>query len=289
MKKRSTPAAPSAASVPTAPSAAPPPPPPAVTEDEPDVAATCAAYDPADYRWVPVRRVARHDGWTDEKQRRFIETLADTGQVALAAAAVGLSRESAYRLRRQPHAAAFARAWDAARHHAGAFLEDVAFDRAIAGEERPVFNEYGEVIATKRVINDRILIFLLRHLKPERYAADALATPVPPPEPVAQSLRALEPQLPAPPEALLGPETLAYELHLADVADGTLPHFLAEQRPPRSPEQLKADAEAAQHRRGEAAADKADRGEKLGKQEFADMCRYLDPAGRSEPPRRRYT
>ena len=30
-------------------------------------------YDPADYRWVPVRRAPRYDGWTEEKQRRFIE------------------------------------------------------------------------------------------------------------------------------------------------------------------------------------------------------------------------
>src|SRR5687768_4919529 len=46
-------------------------------------------YDPADYRWVPVRRRARLDGWTEEKQRRFIETLADTGLVNVAARAVG--------------------------------------------------------------------------------------------------------------------------------------------------------------------------------------------------------
>jgi hypothetical protein len=39
------------------------------------------SYDPADYRWVPVRRRPRLDGWTEEKQRRFIEALADTGLV----------------------------------------------------------------------------------------------------------------------------------------------------------------------------------------------------------------
>src|SRR5690349_21378762 len=54
-------------------------------------------YDPADYRWVPVRRVPRTHGWTEEKQRRFIETLADTGLVNMAARAVGMSRETAYR------------------------------------------------------------------------------------------------------------------------------------------------------------------------------------------------
>ena len=42
------------------------------------------AYDAADYRWVPVRRRPRYDGWTEEKQRRFI-VLADTGRVSAAA------------------------------------------------------------------------------------------------------------------------------------------------------------------------------------------------------------
>jgi hypothetical protein len=247
-------------------------------------------YDPAEYRWVPVRRVPRSDGWTEEKQRRFIEVLADTGQVRLAAQAVGLSREAAYKLRRSPHGAAFARAWDAARHHAGSLLEDVAFERAIEGEERPVYNEYGEVIATKRVINDRILMFLLRHLKPERYAADVLARPAPAPEPVEATLRALEPGLPAPPEQLLGPERLAEELEIADIMDGELPHFFSEQRRPKSPEQLEADALAARRRRGEAALAKLDRKEgELSRQEFADMAFSLDPTIHAERTRKRYT
>ncbi len=258
----------------------------AVTPDEPP------AYDPADYRWVPVRRRPRRDGWTEEKQRRFIETLADTGVVGLAAKEVGMTRESAYKLRRSPHAAAFARAWDAARHHAGGTLEDIAFERAIEGQEQNVFNEYGEVIATKHVHNDRLLMFLLRHLKPERYGRDALREPPPPPAPGATldaSLRAMEPLPPAPIEGLLDAETLAGELHLADVADGVLPHFLSEQAPPKSEERLRAEAQAAQQeKRGEAAWEKQQAGGKLGHREFADMCRAIDPLGRADPPRRRY-
>lgn len=42
---------------------------------------------------VPVR--ARTDGWTPQRQRAFIEVLADTGSVSAAAEAVGLSREAA--------------------------------------------------------------------------------------------------------------------------------------------------------------------------------------------------
>ncbi len=256
---------------------------------EPAPYAPPETYDPAAYRWVPVRRVARRDGWTEEKQRRFIEVLADTGQVGLAVKEVGLSRESAYRLRRQPHATAFARAWDAACHHAGAFLEDVAFERAIEGQEKPVFNEHGEVIATKRIPNDRMLMFLLRHLKPERYAPAALAQPQSAPEPVDATLRAMEPALPAPAEQLLDPETLAHELTIAEVGDGALPGFLAEKNPPKSPEQLKREEWGRQEERGKAARDKMDRKEPLSDEEFADMCSFLDPAARGDAGRKRYT
>lgn len=54
----------------------------------------------------------RVDGWTPARQKAFIETLADCGSVALAARAVGCSKETAYRLRRKPGAEAFAQAWD---------------------------------------------------------------------------------------------------------------------------------------------------------------------------------
>ena len=261
----------------------------APADDNEDGAPPPEVYDPANYRWVPVRRRPRYDGWTEEKMRRFIEVLADTGLVGLAARQVGMSRESAYKLRRAAHAAAFARAWDAARHHAGGLLEDVAFERAVEGVEHNVCNEYGEVISTRRVHNDRLLMFLLRHLKPERYAADALACPAPQPETVEASLREMEPRLPAPPAELLGEEALGEELQLADIADGALPRFLSEQRPARSAGALEAEAQAARERSGEAAWDKLLRKDgALSNQEFADLCRTIEPAGHAQPPRRRY-
>ncbi len=256
------------------------------------------AYDPDEYRWVPVRRRPRLDGWTEEKQRRFIEALADTGLVSHAAKAVGMSRESANRLRRSPHGAAFARAWDAARQHAGAALEDIAFERAIEGVEHNIYNEYGEVICTKRVYNDRLLTFLLRHLKPERYARDAppssnLAAPAPPADTVDASLRAMEPQLPAPPEIVLGEEGLEDALVLADVADGVLPQFLSEQRSPKSAVQVKAEEIAAQEARGDAVMERLTNkqaGEEIAisHQDMIDITRTLDPQSRNERPRHRY-
>ena len=60
--------------------------------------------------FTPVpRKCQRHDGWTPERQRAFIERLADYGSVRAAANAVGMTPESAYQLRRQPGAEPFAR------------------------------------------------------------------------------------------------------------------------------------------------------------------------------------
>jgi hypothetical protein len=261
---------------------------PAAAEDQ-DGAPPPGGYDPADYRWVPVRRRPRSDGWTEEKQRRFIEVLADTGLVGVAAKAVGMTRETAYRLRRSPHGAAFARAWDAARLHAGGLVEDIAFERAFEGIEHNVYDENGEVVCTKRVYNDRLLMWLLKHLKPERYGAAAtVRTEAPPGLDLEANLRAMEPELPAPPEELLGPETLEDELELADVADGILPHFLSEQRPAKSAAATEAEARAAQEERCAAAYRKLEEGGELSRQEFADMCRHLDPVGMSERSTKRY-
>ncbi len=72
------PAAPARAA-PDAP-APPPAPPPALAAASAaeDGAPPANGYDPADYRWVPVRRRPRTDGWTEEKQRRFIEAAGET-------------------------------------------------------------------------------------------------------------------------------------------------------------------------------------------------------------------
>jgi hypothetical protein len=56
--------------------------------------------DPDQFVWIPVLRKRRHDGWTPEKQREFVEALADSGSVVGAARAVGLSEQNAYALRR---------------------------------------------------------------------------------------------------------------------------------------------------------------------------------------------
>lgn len=124
--------------------------------------------------FTPVpRKCERHDGWTPERQRGFIEALADTGSVRHAAHAVNMTPEGAYLLRRHPEGKSFRKAWEAALSLGVQRLEDIAMDRAINGVEVPVYC-YGKVIGLRRVYNDALLMFLLRNRAPHRFAADSL-------------------------------------------------------------------------------------------------------------------
>lgn len=141
----------------------PPPPPAQANSPEHDTAPALPAFTP-----VP-RQCNRHDGWTADRQRRFISALADTGSVEAACRAVGKSSVGAYHLRRHPEAAEFRAAWDAALDHGVRRLEDLAMDRALNGVEVPVYS-YGKLVGSRTVYNDRLLMFLLRNRAPERFA-----------------------------------------------------------------------------------------------------------------------
>lgn len=133
--------------------------------------------------FAPVPRKYRHDGWTPERQRAFIGALADTGAVSLAAKAVNMSPEGAYYLRRQPGAEAFREAWEAALDRGAELVDGNALERSIHGVAVPIFHD-GRQVGERRVYDERLTMFLLRHRKPEIYgdgtgggtkAADTLA------------------------------------------------------------------------------------------------------------------
>ncbi len=120
-----------------------------------------------DFDPVPRRR-KRHDGWTPERQRAFIEALARTGSVSHAAAEINMAKEGAYQLRLHPKGESFRKAWDAALDFGVQRLEDIVLERAINGVLEPVFGRDGQ-IGERRRYNDRLLMFLLRHRLPDRY------------------------------------------------------------------------------------------------------------------------
>jgi hypothetical protein len=79
------------------------------------------AFDP-----VPLR--AQHNGWSPLRQRRFILALARGAGPDEAARALGLTRQSAYRLRKKSGGESFAAAWDRAQ----GFARSVAAARQAA-------------------------------------------------------------------------------------------------------------------------------------------------------------
>ena len=123
------------------------------------------AFDP-----VAVRE--QRNGWTPERQRDFIEELADCGVVREAAARVGMTERSAYWLRRRDDALGFNLAWEAALQLGGDRLRSIAYERAVTGTvKRHVYK--GEVVAEDRIYDNRLLIYLLGRAQPSANAMDA--------------------------------------------------------------------------------------------------------------------
>jgi hypothetical protein len=155
------------------PPAAPPGPPdpgeagPAPPEPEPSprparlvpVARADAAPPLAGFEPVPVRH--RVDGWTPERQRAYVEHLAETLCPETAAALVGMSAESARRLRRRPGAEGFNAACDAALRKGLADRGRAALiDEAVNGRVVRRFY-HGRLISEERVRSPRLLLALI--------------------------------------------------------------------------------------------------------------------------------
>jgi len=132
----------------------------------PDPGLPAPAFTP-----VP-RHYNRHNGWTPERQHGFIEALMATGSVKAAAHAVNMTPEGAYHLRRHPEAGSFRKAWEQALAAGIQRLEDLAMERALNGQDVPVYS-YGKLVGTRRVYNDRLIMFLLRNRAPTRFVRGA--------------------------------------------------------------------------------------------------------------------
>lgn len=115
--------------------------------------------DSPDFTPVPV--APRADGWTPDRQIAFIHELAATACVATAARNIGMSRESAYRLRVRPDAGAFRDAWERAIDYALHRLGEEALNRAINGVAVPIFYK-GQQVGERRHYDERLTQFLLR-------------------------------------------------------------------------------------------------------------------------------
>jgi 8-oxo-dGTP pyrophosphatase MutT (NUDIX family) len=127
-------------------------------------------FDPAETRH-------RRDGITPEKQRDYIEALADTGIARTAAARIGVTEQSVNRFRRRADAVSFDLACEAARRFGARRIRDTAWERAIEGTVRGHYY-HGELKSEERVHDNRLLIYLLgktEHLLEEPEDAPAVA------------------------------------------------------------------------------------------------------------------
>jgi hypothetical protein len=120
----------------------------------------------------------RHDGWTARKQAAFLRELAATQNVSAAARAVGMTRQSAYRLRARLKGQPFDMAWDAAFYSCFDALAEQAMARAMNGVEVPHFHK-GELIGTSRKYDERLTLGLLN------MRGAFLRAPMPPYHPAA--------------------------------------------------------------------------------------------------------
>ena len=111
------------------------------------------------YRGVPQRRTGRQSDWTVAMADRFVETLADTCNVTLAAAAVGRSISNVYRWRGKD--ASFRAAWDRALAVGYSRLELMLLERALHGVEKVVVARDG-TSSVMREYPDRVALTLLR-------------------------------------------------------------------------------------------------------------------------------
>jgi hypothetical protein len=148
---------------------------------------TSQTIDPADRApapaipFEPATLRPRHDGWTAERQIRFIEAVAATKCVDEACRIVGMSDTSAYELRNRPCGAAFARAWDLALELKLDRVEQAAIERSINGVVRPIFYK-GEQVGEYRHYDERLTMFLLRSRRPQRYGKSIEHSPAPEPD-----------------------------------------------------------------------------------------------------------
>ncbi len=116
--------------------------------------------DPLDF--TPVPRRTRRDGWTIERQRTFIQTLADTGSLRVAAQSVGMSEAGAIYLRKQPGAESFCAAWDAAVASGSARVRERLIDHALNGIPEEVYHA-GKLVGERRRFNHRSMMWIVEN------------------------------------------------------------------------------------------------------------------------------
>jgi len=115
----------------------------------------------------PHRRTIRADGWTPERIRTFLYKLAETGVVAEAARAAGMSRQSAYALRRRAGGRSFDIGWRVALSCAQRAIDDAFRSRVLHGRVDVIVRD-GKVWGERHRHDNRLTMAVLTRL--DRFA-----------------------------------------------------------------------------------------------------------------------
>lgn len=150
----------------------------AITQTDPEAEFT---FDHAAFHELEpgVPDSARYNGWTAEKQKRFLTALSLGHPINRACAIVDMSRQSAYALRNAARGAAFRLAWDAALLRSRDVLADELMERALNGVRTTVTDDDGRTITRHRHDNTLAWRMLTRlDRRADAACADANATAV---------------------------------------------------------------------------------------------------------------
>lgn len=133
------------------------------------------ARRPPAFTPVPLR--TRADGWTALRQAAFLGMLAQTRSVSAATQAVGMARETAYRLRARTGAESFAAAWDTVmgREVGGKWkvTNDALWHQALHGKLKPVMRGGCFVGIIRKADNSALLRLLARLDRADRPWSEA--------------------------------------------------------------------------------------------------------------------
>jgi len=129
----------------------------------------------AEWDGAVAARKRNGSGWDTETRAAFVEHLATAASPAAAATKVGRTLTSAYRLRATSQG--FAADWLAAQEQALDAIEAAVAERALGGVRRTV-KRGTETIETVE-FSDRLAMFLLKALRPEKFDRVRGAKPAP--------------------------------------------------------------------------------------------------------------
>lgn len=148
----------------------------AITQTDPEAELTHAAFHELE---PGVPDSARYNGWTAEKQKRFLTALSLGHPITRACAIVDMSRQSAYALRNAARGAAFRLAWDAALLRSRDVLADDLMERALNGVRTTRTDAKGRTVTRHRHDNTLAWRMLTRlDRRADAACTDANATAV---------------------------------------------------------------------------------------------------------------